>query len=116
MTIHLSKEQQQFVHDAVRAGLYGSEDEVIRDALARLEKALPRPAKPSGKEASRKKAPPAEPKKSVSVDELHREMMASGLILRLPDPSLDANDDDPDDQPVTIKVEPLSETILRERR
>ena len=41
--------------------------------------------------------------------------MAAGLITRLPDPSLDI-DDDPDDQPVTIKGEPLSETIIRERR
>ena len=31
-------------------------------------------------------------------------------------PSLDIDDDDPDDQPVAIKGEPLSETIIRERR
>ncbi len=43
-------------------------------------------------------------------------MMARGLITRLPDPSLDIDDDDPDDQPVPIKGEPLSETIIRERR
>jgi hypothetical protein len=43
-------------------------------------------------------------------------MMARGLIRRLPDPSLDIDDDDPDDQPVPIKGEPLSETIIRERR
>ncbi len=41
--------------------------------------------------------------------------MAAGLITLLPDPSLDI-DDDPDDQPVPIKGEPLSETIIRERR
>jgi hypothetical protein len=43
-------------------------------------------------------------------------MMARGLITRLPDPALDAADDDPDDQPIAIEGEPLSETILRERR
>ena len=43
-------------------------------------------------------------------------MMTSGLITRLPDPTLDIDDDDPEDQPVTIKGEPLSETIIRERR
>jgi len=42
--------------------------------------------------------------------------MAAGLITRLPDPSLDIDDDDPDDQPVTIKGVQLSETIIRERR
>ena len=40
----------------------------------------------------------------------HRKLMARGLIIRLPDPSLDIDDDDPDDQPVPIKGEPLSET------
>jgi hypothetical protein len=54
--------------------------------------------------------------KPPSLDALHRKMMARGLIRRLPDPSLDIDDDDPDDQPVPIKGEPLSETIIRERR
>jgi hypothetical protein len=36
-------------------------------------------------------------------------------ITRLPNPSLDI-DDDPDDQPVPINGEPLSETIIREQR
>ena len=42
--------------------------------------------------------------------------MAAASSPRLPDPSLDIDDDDPDDQPVPIKGEPLSETIIRERR
>ena len=41
MTIHLSKDLEQFVHDAVRAGLYAREDDVIRDALTRLQQAMP---------------------------------------------------------------------------
>ena len=52
----------------------------------------------------------------AEVEELHRRWMASGLITQLPDPAQDVNDDDPEDQPVVIKGEPLSETILRERR
>jgi len=43
-------------------------------------------------------------------------MMARGLITRLPDPALDIDDDDPDDQPLLIEGEPLSATIIRERR
>lgn len=43
-------------------------------------------------------------------------MLASGLLTSLPDLALDIDDDDPDDQPVSIEGEPLSETILRERR
>ena len=64
-----------------------------------------------------KRAKPVRPqKKPLSIEELHRQMMARGLITRLPDPALDIDDDDPDDQPVLIEGEPLSETIIRERR
>jgi putative addiction module CopG family antidote len=38
MTIHLSKELEQFVHNAIRAGRYASEDEVFHDALERLRR------------------------------------------------------------------------------
>ena len=48
--------------------------------------------------------------------EFDQRLLAAGLISSLPDPALDIDDDDPDDQPVTIKGEPLSETIIRERR
>ena len=116
MTIHLSKDLEQIVHNAILAGLYAREDDVIRDALTRLEKTLPELKGISGKPAKHAKAAPRKAKKPLSVDELHRQMMASGLITRLPDPALDLNDDDPEDQPVVIKGEPLSETIIRERR
>jgi hypothetical protein len=43
-------------------------------------------------------------------------MLAVGLISELPDPTLDIGDDDPEDEPVGIRGEPLSETLLRERR
>ena len=42
--------------------------------------------------------------------------MAAGLFTELPDPAQDIDDDDPDDQPIEIAGEPLSETIIRERR
>jgi Arc/MetJ-type ribon-helix-helix transcriptional regulator len=116
MTIHLSKELEQFVHDAVRAGLYAREDDVIRDALTRLRQATPAAAVTSPrKNAKRTKAAPPK-KKPLPIEEIHRQMLASGLLTSLPDPALDLDDDDPDDAPVPIKGEPLSETILRERR
>ena len=52
----------------------------------------------------------------LPIDDPRRAMMESGLILSLPDPTLDIDDDDPADASVVIKGEPLSETILRERR
>jgi Arc/MetJ-type ribon-helix-helix transcriptional regulator len=115
MTIHLSKDLEQIVHNAVLAGLYAREDDVIRDALTRLQQTMPKPARTPGKRVKRTTAAQA-PNRPPSIKELHRKMMARGLITRLPDPSLDIDDDDPDDQPVPIKGEPLSETIIRERR
>jgi hypothetical protein len=41
-------------------------------------------------------------------------MLASGFLTRLPDPARDLDDEDV--PPVVIGGEPLSETILRERR
>ena len=72
------------------------------------------PAQASGKGAKRPKAIPAKSKKPLSIEEIHQQMLASGLINQLPDTAADF--DDPDDEPVTIKGEPLSETIIRERR
>ena len=43
MTIHLSKELEQFVHDAVLAGRYATEDDVLNDAVDRLRRQTPLP-------------------------------------------------------------------------
>ena len=48
--------------------------------------------------------------------EIHQQVLASSLLSQLPDPSQDIDDDGPDDLPVPIKGEPLSETIIRDRR
>jgi hypothetical protein len=72
------------------------------------------PPTPPGKAA--KRAKPAAPKKPLTRDEFHRRLLAEGRLASLPDPALDIDDDDPDDQPIAIEGEPLSETIIRERR
>jgi hypothetical protein len=92
----------------------------VRQLRQQLDNQLAQPKKKSTSQArakAAKRAKPAQaPEEPSSIDDLHRKMMARGLITRLPDPSLDIDDDDPDDQPVPIKGEPLSETIIRERR
>lgn len=90
--------------------------EQARQLRQQLDKQLDQPVKPPAKTAKRAKSAPPPAKKPLSIDEIHQQMMARGLIIRLPDPALDADDDDPDDQPIAIEGEPLSETILRERR
>jgi hypothetical protein len=87
----------------------------MRHLRQRLDDRRTGPAQPlapsSSKAANRAKTP----QKTLSIEDLHRQMMARGLIRRLPDPSLDIDDDGPEDQPVPIEGEPLSETILRAR-
>ena len=52
----------------------------------------------------------------ICYNDRHDKQESEDSPTRLPDPALDIDDNDPDDQPVPIKGEPLSETILRERR
>jgi Arc/MetJ-type ribon-helix-helix transcriptional regulator len=113
MMIHLSKELEQFIHDAVSMGLYAREDDVIRDAVTRLKQAMPDTAAPSAKRAKRAKPVGKAIKNPLTIEELHQQMAARGLIT-LPDTAADF--DDPDDEPIAIKGEPLSETVIRERR
>ncbi len=112
MTIHLPRDLERFVQDAVRGGRYAREDDVIRDALIRLRQALPEDATMSDHRAKRVR--PAKPKKPLTAAEFDQHLMNIGLMSQVPD--TDADFDDPDDQPVDIKGEPLSETVIRERR
>src|SRR5262245_46384927 len=74
------------------------------------------PARTSAKASKRAKPAQAEPRKPMTEEEFKQHLLSIGLITSLPDPSLDIDDDDPDDQPIAIEGEPLSETIIRERR
>ncbi len=89
---------------------------MIRDALTRLQQTMPESARISGKQAKRTKAAAQKPGKPLSEAEFNQRLLSIGLVASLPDPAMDIDDDDPDDAPVTIKGEPLSETIVRERR
>jgi hypothetical protein len=93
--------------------------EQVRQLRQQLDRQLVQPKKPavplSAKATKRPKAA-APKKKPLTRDEFNRRLMAAGLITRLPDPALDIDDDDPEDQPIAIEGEPLSETIIRERR
>jgi len=70
--------------------------------------------KTTGQRAKRAEAATQEPKKPTTEAELLQYMLATGRISQLPDTAADF--DDPDDQLIEIKGEPLSETIIRERR
>lgn len=94
MTIHLPPELENRVNSLVQGGRFGSLD----DAMA---------------EAARLLLQHQSVKKPRTPDELNRRLLAAGRIAKLPDPAQDIDDDD---IPVVIEGEPLSETIIRERR
>jgi hypothetical protein len=73
-----------------------------------------RPAPASGKGAKRAKAAPQQARKPLTEAEFDQHLLKIGLMSQLPD--TEADFDDPDDQPINIKGEPLSETVIRERR
>jgi Arc/MetJ-type ribon-helix-helix transcriptional regulator len=104
MTIHPSEDLRRIVLDAVRAGLYAREEDVIRGALMRLRQEM-------GNHRGVKSLDEA-----ALIAELNCQLIAEGLVTHLPDPALDINDDDAEDQPIEIVGEPLSEQIIRERR
>jgi hypothetical protein len=88
----------------------------LREQLDRQHGQPKKRAAPASSKAAKLAKPAAPQEKPLTREEFNERLMASGLITRLPDPSLDIDDDDPDDQPVPIEGEPLSETIIRERR
>ena len=98
MTIHLPPELKRFVHDQVIAGRYPSEEDVVRAALEQLRRHVPMPTTgPRMTEA-----------------EFKQHLLKSGRISSLPTPADPASR--PVFQPITLEGEPLSETIIRERR
>jgi Arc/MetJ-type ribon-helix-helix transcriptional regulator len=96
MTIHLPKELETSVLSLVQGGRFTSVD----DAMAEAARLLLRQQQPA--------------KKPMTEAEFDQYLLDSGLLSRLPD--TDADFDDPDDQPIDIMGEPLSETVIRERR
>ncbi len=84
----------------------------------RLDSELAPPAKraarTSTKGSKRAKTAPRPAKKPMTRAEFDQHLLDIGLLSQLPD--ADADFDDPDEELVEIKGEPLSETIIRERR
>ena len=97
MKIHVSKDVENCINAAVRSGQFASPDEMI-DKLVR-------------EYAERTQKPPGT---ALTLDELDRQMLADGLMSQLPNTAEDINDED--EPPIEIEGEPLSETIIRERR
>ncbi len=98
MTIHLPSDLETYLQGQVACGRFASQDEAIAEAVRRLRQAEQEPTP---------RMPPTEA-------EFKRQLLAAGLMTSLPTPADPAIR--PVLQPVAIEGEPLSETIIRERR
>jgi Arc/MetJ-type ribon-helix-helix transcriptional regulator len=113
VTIYLSKELQQFVHDAVRSGRYASADDMLNDAVERLRQQIA-PDAPGGTAQVPCARSSEQAQSPMSEDDFKRRLLQSGLMSSLPIPTDPATR--PDFQSITLVGEPISETIVRERR
>ncbi len=107
MTIRLPEYLERYVHDQVQAGLFPSEDDVIRDALERHRKAQQPQAKAAGQ--------PIRTPEEIADQELQRRLLAAGVISEIK-PPIDDLTPYQDRRAVPIQGEPISETAIRERR
>jgi Arc/MetJ-type ribon-helix-helix transcriptional regulator len=99
MTIHLPEELQRFVQAEVSLGHFASEEEAITQAVRLL------------RQRAQELQTQARP---LTEEQWQQQLLQSGLLSRIPvRPAADAPREF---QPVKIEGEPLSETIIRERR
>ena len=98
MNVPVSESAERIIRLHVQSGRFSSESEVIDAALGLLNQRVP-------EEATRK---------PITEEEFKQQLIEAGLMTSLPIPL------DPgsrcDFQPVKFEGEPISETIIRERR
>jgi putative addiction module CopG family antidote len=107
MTIHLPEHLERYVHDQVQAGRYSTENEVISDALERHRQAEPTPAQTI-------RQPDMTPEE-IADQELQRRLLNVGIISEIKPPITDLTPYR-NRRAVPIQGEPISETVIRERR
>jgi putative addiction module CopG family antidote len=99
MNIHLSEDLERYLQSEVRSGRFASPDEAITEALHLLRQ---------------KKQEAQLQGKPLTPDEVNRQLREAGLLSEIParlDPATYQ-----EFPPIVIQGEPLSETIIRERR
>jgi putative addiction module CopG family antidote len=98
MNLHISGNAERIIRLKLQSGRFASESEVVEEALRLLDQ--------QGQSRSAALA--------LTEEEFQRHLVNLGLMSALPDTGVDV--DDPDDEPIGIEGEPLSETVIRERR
>lgn len=100
MTIHLPEDLERFVKAEVLSGHFDSEEDAITQAVRLLRQNLQ-------KQTAHKD--------TLSEDEWEQRLLQSGLLASIPQLTAGAETRH-EFQPIKIEGEPLSETLIRERR
>ena len=111
MTIHLPQDVENSIGAAVDSGHFASPDDAVVAAWRVFEQTKLRQGQPG---TTAKRAKPARQKKPLTRAQFDQQLVELGLMTHIP--NTDAYIDDPDDEPIPIRGEPLSETVIRERR
>jgi putative addiction module CopG family antidote len=99
MTIHLPEDLERYLHSELQSGRFASRDEAISEAVRLLRQ---------------KHQEPQHQRKPLTPDEVNRQLLEAGLLSEIPSrPNPASYREFP---PIVIQGEPLSETIVRERR
>ncbi len=101
MNVHISEHTEEVIRSYIQSGRFPSEEAVIEEAVRRLE-SEPDPQ------------PSADPS-IAAFQELQRKLFAAGLISEIR-PAARVDTGTERFTPITIEGEPLSETVIRERR
>ena len=98
------------------SSIKGLSAEQAQQLRQQLDRQFAQPKAPAARTPSKaaKCAKATRPKKKMTEAEFDQHLLKIGLLSQLPDTASDY--DDPEDVLVEITGEPLSETIIRERR
>jgi putative addiction module CopG family antidote len=99
MTVHLPEDLELYVKAQVQSGLFASEQEAISEAVRLLRQLKPQKTSCA----------------PLTEQDLERQMMQAGFLSNVPERPADTSTAR-SFQPVAIPGEPLSETVIRERR
>ena len=107
LSVHLGEDLERFIRDAVRAGRYASEADVMADALVRLRNTMNQ-----GVDAPDKDEDSSGPAKKLTKQEFHRHLVKIGLLDRPPETDADAGRSG---DSIDGEGEIVDEVVIRER-
>ena|SRR5438046_1222459 len=113
MTIHLPEDLASRIRAEVLSGRFASADEMVAAAVRDYLRRKHGLARPTGAAAAA--GPPAHAEEEPSDQELQRRLFEAGVLSEIKPPITDLTPYH-HRQAVPVQGEPLSETVLRERR